>query len=172
MRSYVDCSFERWTLSATTLCTQKPINTRTLNCRGLMHAEQIDACAKGGQVDRAFEVLQQMSGEGIQPNTTTYTALIDACGKAQQLERAFLVLSLMQQEGVKPNTATYTCLVDACGKAQQLQRAFEVLRMMQEARVQANTHTYNALVCSPRQRTRDPRPPPGIEVPLFVNGLV
>lgn len=56
------------------------------------------ACARAGDRDKAFEVLQEMTSEGVDPDVITYTSLIKSCGKAKDVEMAEELFRTMLQQ--------------------------------------------------------------------------
>ena len=75
-------------------------------------------CAKCGELDRAFVVLEQMASANATPDTITFTALIAACARTQQTDRAFELLGQVptapRRKGRRPLPAA--CYVSAaCG---------------------------------------------------------
>ena len=66
---------------------------RDLQARGLrvsifLFNAAISACGKGGQWQRALELLEEMGREGVERDTITYSATISACKKGGQWQRA------------------------------------------------------------------------------------
>ena len=57
----------------------------------------ISACEKGGQHEKAVELLREMEGRGIQPNVISYNAVISACEKGGQHEKALELLREMEE---------------------------------------------------------------------------
>ena len=51
------------------------------------------------ELERAFELLQQMQQQRVLPDGPTFSTLISACCRGRQLERAYDVLELMAQAG-------------------------------------------------------------------------
>ena len=106
----------------------------------------IDVLGKDKRTERALEVFAQMRGEGVRPDTITYSALISACEKGGQWERALEVFAQMRGEGVRPNTITYNALISACEKGGQWERALELFQEMQEAKLPLHVATFNPLL--------------------------
>lgn len=44
----------------------------------------LDACSKGGQADKAMELLNQMELNGIEPGLISFNAVIDACARVRE----------------------------------------------------------------------------------------
>eukprot|EP00931_Biecheleriopsis_adriatica_P106333 TRINITY_DN8079_c3_g1_i5.p3 TRINITY_DN8079_c3_g1~~TRINITY_DN8079_c3_g1_i5.p3 ORF type:complete len:122 (-),score=24.85 TRINITY_DN8079_c3_g1_i5:105-470(-) len=88
--------------------------------------KRISTYAKTKQVNKAFEVFEEMQQRGVQPNAITFNALINACGKGSQAEKAVEVFEEMQQRGLTPDVITYSALISACAKGSQAEKAVEV----------------------------------------------
>jgi len=73
----------------------------------------ISACEKGGEWERALELLGGMEAAGVAPNTVTYNAAISACEKGGKWERALELLDGMEAAGVAPDTVTYSAAIEA-----------------------------------------------------------
>jgi leucine-rich PPR motif-containing protein len=67
--------------------------------------------AKGGVMDEAMHVFDQIRQQGLSPNVVSYGALIDALCKLGRVDEATLKLNQMTNEGVTPNIAVFTSLV-------------------------------------------------------------
>ena len=73
----------------------------------------INACEACGQLERAFEVFDEMKSSGFIPNVTTYTALLHACVEARREDEALSVLKEMVELSL-PVSATRHFLQSAC----------------------------------------------------------
>ena len=84
----------------------------------------INACEACGQLDRAFEVFDEMKSSGFIPNVTTYTALLHACVEARRESEALNVLKEMVEKslpvsacicfGRPMQTDRLRCMMRAC----------------------------------------------------------
>ena len=66
----------------------------------IMYCAAISACEKGGQWQRALQLMEDMQAEGIPADTITYSAAISACEKGRQWQRALRLMKDMQAEGI------------------------------------------------------------------------
>ena len=55
----------------------------------------INACEACGELERAFQVFEQMEEDGFIPNADTYSALLHACVEARREEEAHSLLTEM-----------------------------------------------------------------------------
>jgi pentatricopeptide repeat protein len=106
----------------------------------------IDACSKGGQWQKAVELLHEMPQHRLKADVTCYNATIDACSKGGQWQKAVEVLREMQQQGLKPNAISYNATIDACSTCAQWQEAIKLLREMQQQQLVANIVTYSRVI--------------------------
>ncbi len=54
----------------------------------ITYSSAISACEKGGQWQRALDLLARCESAGIKPNVITYNSAISACEKGRQWQRA------------------------------------------------------------------------------------
>lgn len=97
------------------------------------------------------QVYQKLLDAGLQPISTTYTALISAFGKAGQLDKAMDTFNTMIQQGCERSVITYSALISACEKAGRWELALEVFDKMQQEGCNPNTVTYNSLITACQQ---------------------
>ena len=126
--------------------------------------EHARAAANGDRaaLARAFQVLDDMAEDGVEPNKITFTALITTCAKAAgagvgtfALDRGTLLLERMQELGLETDIVTFNALLDACAKAaalpssegmSALDKGFALLDRMEKTGPRPNYITYNTLV--------------------------
>mmetsp|Transcript_6182 Transcript_6182/g.20777 ORF Transcript_6182/g.20777 Transcript_6182/m.20777 type:complete len:562 (+) Transcript_6182:785-2470(+) len=106
----------------------------------------VTACEKGGQWERAFEVVETMRAKGVKPNEYTFAALISACEKCGHVKGALRAYEMMREEGVKPDVVTFNALVSACEKSRRWEQAVVVVDEMRSLGLRPNLRTYNALI--------------------------
>jgi pentatricopeptide repeat protein len=51
------------------------------------YSASISACEKGGQWERALQLLAEMQQKGVQPNVITYSAVIEVLERSKQREK-------------------------------------------------------------------------------------
>jgi pentatricopeptide repeat protein len=57
----------------------------------------ISACEKGGQWEKALQLLEEMRAKGVEPDVSLYSASISACEKGGQWEKALQLLEEMRR---------------------------------------------------------------------------
>jgi pentatricopeptide repeat domain-containing protein 1 len=78
----------------------------------------ISACARGGLIHEAIDLLQEMETEmGSPPDVAAYSAAIGGCAEVGEYILAFGLLKQMKQNGVEPNVITYSAVISACAAA-------------------------------------------------------
>lgn len=97
------------------------------------------------------QVYQKLLDAGLQPISTTYTALISAFGKAGQLDKALETFQTMIQQGCERSVITYSALISACEKAGKWEVALDLFDQMQHEGCRPNTVTYNSLITACQQ---------------------
>jgi pentatricopeptide repeat domain-containing protein 1 len=108
-------------------------------------------CFTIGLVLLLLQVYQKLLEAGLQPISTTYTALISAYGKAGQLDNALDTFQTMLQRGCERSVITYSALISACEKAGRWELALQLFEQMQREGCAPNTVTYNSLITACQQ---------------------
>ncbi|KAI3645242.1 hypothetical protein MP228_011406 [Amoeboaphelidium protococcarum] len=132
----------------------------------IMYQQIIHACAKSGQVERAFSYFDEMlrsvdeSGRALVPLQSTFNALIHACAKNVRssskfgFRKAFELSEVMQEVyGMKLDVVSFEYLLMACGQQGDVRRAKALILQMESdaipVRQQAVLWTLNAYSQSP-----------------------
>eukprot|EP00953_Heterococcus_sp_UTEX-ZZ885_P025261 13735-Heterococcus_DN1.PRE.2 len=90
----------------------------------------IHACCKGGHLDEALSLYEDLLLRSAVPPVATFCALLDACSEAKRYQKTLELLRSMRKLGVRPDVRHYTRVVHACSKAGQLQLALDTLHEM------------------------------------------
>lgn len=94
----------------------------------------ITAGSRGGNLDVAEGLMDEMRFEGIPPNVATYNAAISGCAGGGEWRRALRLLDLMREDPhpeAVPQALTYTLVIKACDKDGKWELALELLDEMQ-----------------------------------------
>lgn len=110
--------------------------------------------------DMAFDLLDRMMAENVNPNGVTYCALIDVCSRCRRVDLALKGLRLMlkQKAGSKVpvqhrrplfnEVGAWTAAINALGKAGRLDSAMKLFNTMQVFGVKPNAVTCGSLTDS------------------------
>jgi pentatricopeptide repeat protein len=87
---------------------------------------------KRGEVERALNLFEDMTGHDLYPTDVTFNVLINACAKRPDyFEEAFSLLEQMQEHyGFQPDKITYNTLLKACARKKDLRQARHIFRSM------------------------------------------
>ncbi len=89
------------------------------------YTTMIDACAKGGDVDGAFHLYEEMPKNGIKPDGVVFATLISAVSLA--VDQAKEIWRDMKKAGIKPDARTISVYLDALLRAGENTSALELL---------------------------------------------
>jgi pentatricopeptide repeat domain-containing protein 1 len=114
----------------------------------------IDVCVRCDQMDKAWNLLNEMQTEGkLQPDNFTYSTIIKGikCDSrnfsTRNLDKAFMLLDQMKlQNQVKPDEILYNCLIDACVRFKDVNRAVAVFHQMGMEKIRPSSVTYGILI--------------------------
>jgi len=100
-----------------------------------------------GDVDRAFQVLQEMKKDGkYAADEILYNSLLDGCAKQHRVEEAIQLLDEMRTNGVSPSNYTLSILVKLLGRARRLNEAFAIIDDLCATHgFRPNIHVYTCL---------------------------
>ena len=62
----------------------------------------ITLAGRAGQLQRAFQVLEDMQASNCKPNARTFAALIDACSRAENTEMGLRVYQVRNHPRLRP----------------------------------------------------------------------
>ena len=107
----------------------------------------IRACAEGGgDVSKAFELLDDLLERGLEPTIVTYGTLMTACERVADVEGASKVFRAMKENDIVPNEIIYGAAISCCRKAFQPERAVLLLRKMLQDNLYPNTAVFNTVI--------------------------
>jgi pentatricopeptide repeat domain-containing protein 1 len=92
----------------------------------------ISACEKGGEWEKALQLMRVMVQNKHKLDTITLNAAISACEKSGQWETALGLLESMPGLGIAPNVITISATISACGKGGQWEKALYLFESMPE----------------------------------------
>merc|ERR1719277_521159 len=83
-----------------------------------------------GDIDRAFDVLNDVHQKGMKPDCVGYNTLLDACVQHNRMDLADKTLEEMRRSNVTPSIFTFGILVKLYGRRHRLDLAFAVVSEM------------------------------------------
>jgi pentatricopeptide repeat protein len=106
----------------------------------------IRACATGGQVQRALELLNSMEKEGVAATGSTFRSVMNACVKGGEWRKALELFSAMEDKGLKPTTVTINVAISACHLGRQWEKALALLDSMPGCGLEPDVVTFSAAI--------------------------
>lgn len=82
------------------------------------------------QPEKAYNVLDRMRHEGLEPNLYTYNTLLGCYKRTNNLTKAELILEEMKQKDVKPDTVTYNTILHLMLKTGEFNRLFDLYEII------------------------------------------
>jgi len=99
------------------------------------------------QLDRAFEVFEEMINNNIAPNEIIYGVLLNACVRSSNIAKVTQVYKDIKQRNIEMNVILYTTLIKAYTKVKDLNSALEVYKtMLDDTKVEKNIVVHNAML--------------------------
>lgn len=101
-----------------------------------------------GDVDRAFEVLEEMKKDGKYcADEILYNSLLDGCAKGHRIDDALRLLDDMKAANLTPSNYTLSILVKLLGRARRLNQAFTMVETIcKENGFRPNIFVYTCLI--------------------------
>ncbi|OVA17081.1 Pentatricopeptide repeat [Macleaya cordata] len=88
------------------------------------------ACAQHSEMQKAFELFNEMEGFGIRPNFISFLCVLLGCSHAGMVEKGQFYFDMMKKRGIEPGAQHYACLVDLLGRAGKLNEALSIIKEM------------------------------------------
>jgi pentatricopeptide repeat protein len=114
----------------------------------LVYNIMVNACAKVGRLDQAFDYFHEMRDRVISPDNVTFTTLFNACLKRGQSSRAEAVAQRMREEGLSLDLSSYNCLMHGALRASvpDIPRAFKLFQEMRNAGIKPDEISISCLL--------------------------
>ena len=106
----------------------------------------IDAYAKMGQYQNAYDIFQRLKNSPLRPDRVTYTTLIKASIKSGNLDKALDLLDDMKWIGIQPDIVSYNNIIESLVNANRLFEAKDLVNEMEMTRVSPDSMTYGLLM--------------------------
>ncbi|EER16452.1 pentatricopeptide repeat-containing protein, putative, partial [Perkinsus marinus ATCC 50983] len=96
----------------------------------IVYSTVLKGFALSKQVDRVFDIYQEMRSNKIPLNTVSFNTIMDACARSGSMERVSDIFREMDEQGIEPDIITYSTVVKGYCLAGDVDTAFSVLRDM------------------------------------------
>merc|ERR1719191_1240891 len=113
------------------------------------YGSMIKAYGQAHDVERLWELWNEMTQREVRPTAITLGCMIDALVKNQAVDSAWQLLhELLQDEQLNTlvNTVIYSTVLKGFAMSKQVNKVFEVYTEMRSRDVQCNTITYNTML--------------------------
>ncbi|XP_051179667.1 pentatricopeptide repeat-containing protein At3g12770-like [Lolium perenne] len=91
----------------------------------------ISAYANHGEPEEALNLFSRMKGQGVKPNSFTFTAVLVACAYSGLVDEGLKHFnSIVREYRISPTLENYACMVDMLGRAGRLVEAYEIIKGM------------------------------------------
>merc|ERR1719191_1140104 len=113
------------------------------------YGSMIKAYGQAHDVERLWELWNEMTQREVGPTAITLGCMIDALVKNQAVDSAWQLLhELLQDEQLNTlvNTVIYSTVLKGFAMSKQVNKVFEVYTEMRTREVQCNTITYNTML--------------------------
>merc|ERR1719214_67776 len=113
------------------------------------YGSMIKAYGQAHDVERLWELWNEMTQREVRPTAITLGCMIDALVKNQAVDSAWQLLhELLQDEQLNTlvNTVIYSTVLKGFAMSKQVNKVFEVYTEMRTREVQCNTITYNTML--------------------------
>lgn len=97
-------------------------------------------------MEKAIEILGEMSDSGIFPDECTYTTIMKGYASVGDTGKAFEYFTKIKEEGLNLDTFSYEALLKACCKSGKMQSALIVMKEMGSRNIKRDTFIYNILI--------------------------
>jgi pentatricopeptide repeat protein len=113
----------------------------------------MDACARCGEMVHIPGLLKDMSQQGVEPNTISYSIIIKAYCQENRLDEALKVWKdMVETTSFKPDEAMYNTLLAGCARKGLYDRGMEIFADMEQADVRPSNVTLSVLVKLAKRR--------------------
>ncbi|MED6207504.1 hypothetical protein PIB30_036373 [Stylosanthes scabra] len=103
----------------------------------------LSACAHGGFVNEALEIVAKMDRYGIETGIKHYGCMVDLLGRAGRLKEAY---DLIKKMPMKPNDVVLGAMLGACRIHSDVQMAEQVMKLISSSSTISSTDSHNVLL--------------------------
>lgn len=107
----------------------------------------INACCVLGDIDKAWNVFDEMRKRGFQPNVITFATLINGlCANSRLLEALKLKEMMERCFGIRPNVFVYSALIKSLSRDNKVDSAIKLKKEMVKKKVELDSAVYTTLI--------------------------
>jgi pentatricopeptide repeat protein len=107
----------------------------------------INACGSSGQLEKALEVCQRMTDNGVGPDLVTHNIILSAFKSAGQPQKAVEYYDHLLSKNVPLDRCSHNIILNCLGKMQQFDDAIDLFcRMRKMKGSEPDVITYNSLI--------------------------
>ncbi|GLJ33843.1 hypothetical protein SUGI_0680270 [Cryptomeria japonica] len=108
-------------------------------------AQVIDACIALGWIDRAHDILDEVTAAEVPVGAGVYSSLLKAYCKAQRHTEAAILLKEVRKAGLQLDASCYDDLIELRVSDRDLHGALDLFTEMKEAKISSSTNNYQSL---------------------------
>jgi len=106
----------------------------------------IDACARGGRLDSAAQVLELATTMGLEPDRITYSTLVKGFCIAGEIDQGLAVMKSSERRGLPADVFMYNTVMDHCTNMGRLDQVDKLYAEMLERNCAPTNFTLGVLV--------------------------
>ncbi|XP_011654087.1 pentatricopeptide repeat-containing protein At1g11900 isoform X2 [Cucumis sativus] len=106
----------------------------------------IFAFSERREIDKAFQIFNQMKCLSCTPDLYTYNIILDMVGRAGRVDEILHIFVSMKEEGIAPDIVSYNTLINSLRKVGRLDISVIYFREMVAMGIEPDLLTYTALI--------------------------
>lgn len=98
--------------------------------------------------EKAYQVLDRMRDEGLEPNLYTYNFLLGCYKRTNNLKKVDMLVKEMKEKNIKPDTVTYNTILHLLLRTNDFERVFSLFEAMvhDEDTASPDIYTYSTVL--------------------------
>ncbi|KAK3153927.1 hypothetical protein QOZ80_2BG0183350 [Eleusine coracana subsp. coracana] len=92
----------------------------------------IGAQADAGELEEAFDLFQEMQGNGVLPDVISWNTLVSGFARNGDLDAALHLFDEMRDRGVEPGVNSWNCIISGCVQNAKYDEALGIFQKMCE----------------------------------------
>lgn len=107
----------------------------------------LDICRQSEDLERAFQIWEEVEREGLEPTAQSYGTIMSACGDAGEHLLGLRYYEEFKKRGnVEGSTELYTCAIHMCATEGDWDDAYQTYREMRAANVEPDAMVFAVLM--------------------------